>query len=102
MYKRQVPYHSSQSPTSKFFSIDKRPNRPYSDDELLLLNQSSSDDLDRLIEEGNFTLAGRIVKHPEQRKRAIDFVKRLKKLGREAGEELGDELEKRKEEQDNN
>lgn len=36
---------------------------------------------------------GKIVKHPEQRKRAIDYVNDLQELGREAGEELKRESE---------
>jgi hypothetical protein len=38
----------------------------------------------------------RIVKHPEQRKRASAYVKELKQIGKEAGEELYHELEKKK------
>jgi hypothetical protein len=37
---------------------------------------------------------GYIVKHPEQRKRAIDYINELQELGREAGEELRAKLEK--------
>lgn len=66
--------------------------RSYSDDEALIFDE----ELKRIFDEGNYTLAGRIVKHPEQRKKAIAFVKKLRKIGEGAGKELYAELGKEK------
>jgi len=43
------------------------------------------------------SFTGKIVKHPEQRKRAMAYVKELKKIGKKAGEELAQQkdLEKK-------
>jgi hypothetical protein len=37
-------------------------------------------------------MKGSIVKHPEQRKRALAYIRDLREIGREAGRELGDSL----------
>lgn len=76
-------------PTSKLFG-SRSSYRGESEDEKLI-NDSNR-------KKGEHTLVGGIVKHPGQRKRAIEFVKQLRKIGKEAGEELHIELEKEREE----
>lgn len=44
-----------------------------------------------------YNFRGRIVKHPEARKRALAFIRDLKKLGREAGKEAGQEIKQEQE-----
>ena len=75
----------SVRPTSKIGG-DRNPHRAYSDDEKLIKS-------DNKIRRGEYNLTGNIVKHPEQRKRAVAFVKELRKIGKQAGEELYTELE---------
>lgn len=79
-------------PTSRIFGT-KSPYRPYSEDEKLL-------EKEKRRQGREFTLTGAIVKHPEQRRRAMDFVKELRRIGKEAGEELRAELEKEKQKQE--
>jgi hypothetical protein len=83
----------SARPTSRLFGVGLTSNHRAKtpDEEMISLTY-----LRKLLGEGNFTYAGRIVKHPEQRKRALAYVRELKELGREAGEELHTELEKKK------
>ncbi|MGD0576900.1 MAG: hypothetical protein ABSA74_02390, partial [Candidatus Staskawiczbacteria bacterium] len=84
----------SKRPTSKLFGLSEGESfsslREKSEDEQMV----SEDDLKKIAEEGNFTLAGRIVKTEGQRKRAIKFVKQLITIGIIAGTELRGELEK--------
>ena len=78
----------SKRPTSKLFG-PKSIYRQRSDDEKIADN--------RVQTRTGYTLAGRIVKHPEQRKRAIKFVDELKRIGQEAGRELFAELQRKRE-----
>ena len=50
-----------------------------------------------MLEDDQFTLAGKIVKNPEQKKRAMKLIDELKRIGKEAGEELKTELKKEQE-----
>lgn len=83
----------SRSPTSR--TLGQRSNRTQikSEDEMLI----TSEYLKNLVENGEI-FRGRIVKHPAQRKRALAWVKRLRDIGQEAGEELKKEIEASKEE----
>lgn len=75
----------NSSPTSKLFGKSRIRSTGPTEDESRIDKEI---DLYKSYREGNFSLAGAIVKHPEQRKRAQEYVKELKKIGREAGEEL--------------
>ena len=77
----------SKNPTSQFSG--RKSDRPMSEDEA---SQNEQNFFRRKTK-----LTGTIVKHPEQRKRAMAYVKELKEIGKEAGEELAKQigLEKR-------
>jgi hypothetical protein len=76
----------SKNPTSKFGY--RSSYRPTSEDEDYQYDEKFKQYAD---------LTGAIVKHPKQRKRAMAYVKELKEIGKEAGEELAHKrgLEKR-------
>lgn len=78
----------SRSPTSRVFAYPG--HRKKTEDEALV----SMDDIVDSVKKGKIEvrLTGRIVKHPEQRKRAIAYVDELKQIGGEAGKELRKEL----------
>lgn len=78
-------------PTSRLYG-NKSPYREQSQDEKIARNGETY--TRRPKENQDYTLTGAIVKHPEQKKRAMEFVKELKRIGKEAGEELRTELEK--------
>jgi hypothetical protein len=91
--EHRVGAKKSRRPTSKnTHSLDRYPY--FTEDELFL----SMKDFGPLSTDFKSEIKGRIVKHPEQRKRAIEYVNELQELGREAGEQLRVELEKKKEE----
>lgn len=75
--ERKKDYQISRNPISK---IRKYGDRKYTQDEIILRHSPTimSDTM----------LRGLIVKHPEQRKRALQFIKELKSIGKEAGKEL--------------
>jgi|SRR3989344_1599271 len=78
----------SRKPTSKFWGTSYIGRDEQSEDETRSYRKKNSGRYDEL--------RGSIVKHPEQRKRAIAYVRELKEIGREAGEELHTELEQEK------
>jgi hypothetical protein len=85
----------SRLPTSKLFHTGTRDRTP-DEKSSKIFNEKN---LIFLLEEEDpkgRIFKGRIVKHPEQRKRALKYVNELRQLGREAGEELRLELEKQK------
>jgi len=90
----------SNRPTSKSFANYTKTlagtissSRSKSADELKIRRKI----LEKLLEDDQFTLAAKIVKEPEQRKRAIKFVDELKRIGQEAGKELLAELQNKRE-----
>ena len=104
LHKGELGYpdiYYSDCPTYKLFAFfDWQPvssGRGLSRDELLASSKTENGELEQMILDGKFTYAGGIVKEPEQRKRAIKFVDELKRIGQEAGKELFQELQNKKE-----
>jgi len=67
----------SRNPVSKFYHYG---SRKLTEDEVILRHSPTG--------VSDTMLRGLIVKHPEQRKRALQFIKELKSIGKEAGKEL--------------
>ncbi|MFA6973862.1 MAG: hypothetical protein WC238_03975 [Parcubacteria group bacterium] len=87
------PKNGSSRPTSRLFGVGKTSShRSRTPDECLVTSKL----LEKLVKNGEFTFAGRIVKHPEQKKNAMEWIEQLKKVGAEAGEEVRKEIEKNK------
>ncbi len=91
-FKWETKMIKNRKPTSKPYSSRDRDIRTQ---DMIIQNLSGGHHINKF---DHPKIKGRIVKHPEQRKRAIEYVNELQELGREAGEELRVELEKKKEE----
>lgn len=83
----------SRRPTSRVFGT-KSSRTASSEDELLLKygGLSREEMLKELYEKGKDPFTGRTIKHPEQRKRAIAWIQKLKEIGEESGKELKEEI----------
>ncbi|MBI2411190.1 MAG: hypothetical protein HYV32_04840 [Candidatus Kerfeldbacteria bacterium] len=80
-------------PTSRLFGVGlTSSDREKTLDEALITEEY----LINLAEKGFFSLTGRAVKHPEQRKNALTWIEEIKKVGAEAGRELKNEIETKK------
>jgi hypothetical protein len=78
----------TKNPTSKIHKSFVSNRAPTEDERMV------DQDYAREWSERSEIMAGRVVKHPEQRKRALAYIKELKELAREAGEELQAEFKK--------
>ncbi|MEK7634981.1 MAG: hypothetical protein AAB446_00940 [Patescibacteria group bacterium] len=84
---KKISTIKSRLPTSKHYS------------DITVETSTQTEDQKRYLKD---KMIGSIVKHPEQRKRALGYVNDLKEIGEEAGKELHENLEKEKTETEPN
>jgi hypothetical protein len=72
-------------PTSKLFGNASASRDKKSDDEQRITEIT---DWENLIMTGGFSLKGAVVKHPEQRKRALEYIDLLKQTGKKIGQNI--------------